>query len=161
MDHVGHLETLGQGWMTGHQNNNPPAKKDACWISCHKCECNPSSNIPGMCHPITVIVAATPGKRLPFELFEILVCCGMFTNSSCVPTCKICAERRRRPRIFANRESQTCYADRVCVSWRSSRYGSGSGLPLTNPLAFRDSANRQESEEFTSPNRSATPNCEN
>ena len=103
----------------------------------------------------------TPGKRLLFELFEILICCGMFTNSSCVPTCKIRAERRRRARIFANRESQTCYADRVCVSWRSSRYGSGSGLPLTNPLAFRDSAYRQESEEFTSPNRSATPNCEN
>src|SRR5260370_9451525 len=55
----GNLARLGQGWTTGHQNRTPAARKHPCSTSCHGPDRIPSSNTPGMSHPITPSDPAT------------------------------------------------------------------------------------------------------
>jgi hypothetical protein len=52
MRHRGHLETEGQGWITGHQKRIPVQKKQACSASCQRLDRRASSKAGGRCHPI-------------------------------------------------------------------------------------------------------------
>src|SRR4029078_8735153 len=49
----------GHGWITGHQNNSPPARNDACSIACHPLECTLSVSRAGTCQATSAVVAAT------------------------------------------------------------------------------------------------------
>src|SRR5882724_388439 len=70
-DHLDILETVGHGWMTGHQNKSPAAKKEACCPSCHESDCKPRAKTAGICHTITVTVAANQEKTGCVRTFSI------------------------------------------------------------------------------------------
>jgi hypothetical protein len=58
IDHGGHLETLGQGWMTGHQKRRPVAKKAKCSVRCQAGDFIPKSSSAGTCHTTNAVAAA-------------------------------------------------------------------------------------------------------
>src|SRR5215467_1367687 len=54
VDHCAHVETLGQGRITGHQKRKPATKNETCSRACKTSECIPSVNSTGTCHPRSV-----------------------------------------------------------------------------------------------------------